>query len=114
MPQCNDPTDTFANIVFFRSWPIIYSTGPFPIADLPANLANVRNGFGVIGVVTSGPHGDSFYEGTSYADAVSRGYPVPNPPPVGTMSDGGGITCFGPIPCPTGEHWDLELNKCVP
>lgn len=113
---CNDPTDQYANIVFFRDPRVIDSTGPFPISNLGYQMGVVRGAFGVAYVITSGPNGDTVYRGSGYDDYIANGGTPPATTPPGQVSDSGVISCdvTTPPPCPTGSHWDLDSNQCVP
>lgn len=117
-PTCNDPTDTFANIYYSRGSYVVFASNPFPIAELPAQLATVRNSGNVLVVVTSGLHGDTPYAADgfeAYMKAYGGGNPWPDSmggQPVGDIDADGTRTC-NPGPCPTGFHYDLDSNKCV-
>src|SRR5665213_3132254 len=114
MAQCKDPTDLYANIQYWRGGPITYFTNPFPIAAMASTLASLKGSFQVIYVETSGPNGESAYAGDGYAAYLKAAGTSAPAPIVGSISADGQISCNGPIPCPTGSHWDLDLNKCVP
>src|ERR1019366_6830583 len=108
MAKCNDPTDRYANVIYGRSTAVILSTGPFPIENLSSMMVDIRHSFGVFYVETSGPNGESVYTGSSYPQFQAAGGVLPAPT-VGSIDDSGSKWCAGPIPCPTGQHWDLTL-----
>lgn len=113
MNQCNDPADTYANIFYSRGNFIIFQTGPFPIALLSQYMTQVSAIGSPVYIETSGPNGNSFYEGSNWSGYGNKfGYPPL--PTVGAIDAGGGRSCFGPVPCPTGTHWDLDKGECVP
>lgn len=119
-PKCNDPTDTFANIYFSRGTAIVYATNPFPIDQISAQISILKGvGSVPIVVVTSGLNGDTSYAADgfeSYMKAYGGGNPWPSSmggQPVGDVDDDGTRIC-NPGPCPTGTHYDLDSNSCVP
>jgi hypothetical protein len=112
MGQCNDSTDVSAQIFYDRGNFIIDQTGLFDIALLPKYMSEVSKVGEIDWIETYGPHGTTTYEGPNYQNYFKDGGAPPGKP-VGTIDGGGGISCFGPIPCPTGTHWDLTLERCV-
>ena len=116
--DCVDKDATYANIIFFQHFPIVLETGIFPIADLPYQMNLVRQHFGVIYVVTSGINGETVFRGTSYEDWISAGGTPPPQPPVGGITDSGGLSCDSALgsnpPCPTGFLWDTGSMSCIP
>lgn len=113
--KCNDPTDNYAEIFYSRGNFVIFQTGIFPIADLGYYMNQVQQIGAVVVVEQSGPNGTSDYRGSFY-DSYTKQFGAWPRKTLGTFNSDGTITCDlqTPPPCPTGSHWDLDSNQCVP
>ena len=96
MNQCNDPTDVFATVTYYRSWPILLNSGIMPIANLKSFVMGLAGSYATVYIHTSGPNGGTNYTGDGYQDYLNNGGAPVLPAPVGHIDNLGYTDCFAP------------------